>query len=142
MSEPQNQDDGIPLKSTTQETSPPKIEITPATAGRISLPRSSVLNLDPTPTTEEQDTTPQASSALPGTESAEENTADATTSSVPGESSTSDKPSTDPAMKSMVNSTTQPTNAKPTDGTVPTTVDPNTGVAKVSEARTLLILAS
>ncbi len=37
MAEPQNQDDDISPKSATQETSPPKIEITPAAAGGAYL---------------------------------------------------------------------------------------------------------
>ena len=45
-------------------------------------------------------------------------------------------------MKSLVESYTEPTAAKPMDGTVLTTVDPKISVAKVSATRALLILAS
>ena len=37
MTEPQNQDDDISPKPATQETSPPKIKITPAAAGGAYL---------------------------------------------------------------------------------------------------------
>jgi hypothetical protein len=141
MSEPQNQDTGIPFESTIQETSPPTIEITPTAGGGTSLPRSSVLNLDPTPVKEEQKNIPRAST-LPVTETTGENTSDATSPSVPREPGTSYKSSTDPAMKSVVSSDTQPTNANPTGVTMPTIVDPNAVVPKVSNTRTLLILAS
>lgn len=140
MSEPQNQGEGAPLGSTTQETSPPKIEITPAATGGSSLRRLSVLKLDPTPTKEEEHAIPQASTALPGTPAAEEKTADET-SPVPVTSGTSDKPSTDPPMQSIVESSTQPTTTKSTNGTVPTSADPKTGVATVSKSWALLILA-
>jgi hypothetical protein len=139
MSEPQNQSEGVPLESTTQETSPPKIEITPAATGGGSLRRLSVLKLDPTPV-KEQHAIPEASTALPETPVAEEKTADET-SPVPETSGTSDKPSTDPPIQSIVEQSTQPTITKPTNGTEPTSADPKTGVATVSKTWALLILA-
>lgn len=138
MSEPQNQGEG----TTTQETSSPKIEITPVATESIFLRRLSVLKLDPTPGKEEQDATPQASAALPETPAAEEKTADATISSVPDESGTTNQPSADPPMKSTVESSTQPKITKFADETVPATVALDTGVAKVSKTWTLLILAT
>lgn len=96
-----------------------------------------ILILDPTPVREEQQTIPEASTALPETASTENNVNNSTTPtspthpSVPGPG-TSEKPSTDPAVESNIPSFTQPTIAKPTDEIVPTTVDPKTDVANVS----------
>lgn len=141
MSEPQNQGEGTPLKSTTQETSSPKIEITQVATESIFLRRLSVLNLDTAPGEEKQGATPQASIGLPEAPAADEKTADST-NPLQEESGTTNEPSADLPMESTVESSTQPILAKSTDETVPATGAPNTGVAKVSKTWTLLILAT
>ena len=91
-----------------------------------------------TPTTEEQHTITEASTALPDTTAAEGsvNHPSSPTSpilpSFPEQSSVSDKPSTNPAKKSIICPVIQYPIVKPADGTVPAPIDPNFGFAKVN----------
>jgi hypothetical protein len=86
----------------------------------------------------EQHTIPEASTALPGTAGADTQNNESAMPPSPThptapevEGTKSGNKSTDPPLKSLLRSFTEPTTAKPSDGTVPAATDPKTGVTKV-----------
>jgi hypothetical protein len=134
--EPKMSESLIP-ETPVESIKPPEIQIT-APAANIGTPGFNHADqLETAPVATDQHTIPAASTALPGTAAAEtQNTepsspSSPTSLSAPSESGTSEKPSTDPPFKSIVRSFTQPTTGKPTDGTIPASVHPETGVAQV-----------
>lgn len=137
MSDSIQQSKSLVPKTPLQDVQPPEIQITTVS--------SEGMNTEPVPDNLEEpriaeQTIPEASTALPGTAGADAQNADSAAPTSPahpteileGPLPKSGKQSTDPPLKSLLHSFTEPTTAKPSDGMVPAAVDPKTGVTKVS----------